>query len=32
MIRVGHTACRVPCDTGQRPRSPGFSRGVAGTG
>jgi hypothetical protein len=26
MIRVGPTACWGPCDTGQRPRSPGFSR------
>jgi len=26
LIRVGPTACGVPGDTGQRPRSPGFSR------
>jgi len=26
LIRGGPTACRVPCDTGQRSRSPGFSR------
>jgi len=26
MIHVGPTACWVPCDTGQRSRSPGFSR------
>jgi len=26
MMRVGPTACGVPCDTGQRPRRPGFSR------
>jgi len=31
-MRVGPTACGVPCDTGQRPRRPGVSRGVAGTG
>jgi len=26
MMRVGPTACGVPCATGPRPRRPGFSR------